>query len=1078
MLAIALASQVFAVSVDFYDEQQNNSSATGIRLRINNDSNVPINDAKLRYYFHRTSLPDSVDAYYVPYATVSKSYVNDTLAYFELSIPSIPVGFYPDMSGFSLALHDQNWSSWDKSKDYSYQVSSSLMENAKVVLLSGDNVIFGEAPDAQFVPESGILKISGLKFSDSSWLEIKNVGGSAVAMSEFQIVNANDSAFSLGNDSLAVNEILRICQNQAACGDAEKTLVNSVFGWDSTGEAILKKDTSMASYVAWGEPGLHAAAAVEVGLWNDSLDYFPAETHVQQYNADYIKNTFFRLKSNKSGTNTDDWFAFTSNDNPAKANSVPLPIKTSANQPVYKLIPGENDVLFSWLPVQGVNSYRVIVRDQNGNDVHNLNTSSTSVSLALAPGNYDWTVIGDDEFKIYDDIEVGKRYHDVNIDVVEANIDTSIFKQIKIHKIKARRDTRMLNLAYLEKTNEYSWDRPNLESDVVEREESLRCWAIAIEVLNHSYGGNLTQDEIVYKGKINPKEPLLSPLYGAGATKNESIETLKWALNIKNFDDLHYGDGAPSYETVKYAIDHDKLVLVSVPQHDMVIYGYVGDADNYAFYYAFDGNNNGKIITSLNYKGPINYYLIPYAIRNNVTMSDSRIHKDSDGDGITDFEEEERFHTFPLLVDSDNDGIEDKREIYNYTRNVKEFDVDKAVYYVFDIYNCKCINSDNKPIICPICFDFDRIREKADKNENKIYAERDPDDDDDGIEDGLSDYNISSKVIIENMDLPDDYTIFAREYVAINDNVKCYNSQSESESYCKIASADEDIFSYDSPYTPVSIGARAHVGDIDFCNRGFVYQKYPNIRNKMTLRNSSVVHGDVNAYVAERLTSYKKYDNNDDIGREKYLKSLNISDFIDRYNGSSIFGDININFAYRWKNFIYYFSTEMPPIPETQILHVRKGETYNLKDGDQYKILRVQAGGTLIIEPGEMFVDSILQIDASAAIRFKEPGKGTILHTNGKILWHTYKSEPATNTQYWINVAKGFKLAHHSSQKFYLEGMWAGTIYAPKAKVIMGQATKNIYGRVLARDVVVHQFAKVYRVDFNPTDAAQVAYAF
>ena len=126
----------------------------------------------------------------------------------------------------------------------------------------------------------------------------------------------------------------------------------------------------------------------------------------------------------------------------------------------------------------------------------------------------------------------------------------------------------------------------------------------------------------------------------------------------------------------------------------------------------------------------------------------------------------------------------------------------------------------------------------------------------------------------------------------------------------------------------------------------------------------------------------------------------------------------------------------------------------------------------------EMFVDSILQIDASAAIRFKEPGKGTILHTNGKILWHTYKSEPATNTQYWINVAKGFKLAHHSSQKFYLEGMWAGTIYAPKAKVIMGQATKNIYGRVLARDVVVHQFAKVYRVDFNPTDAAQVAYAF
>lgn len=70
VLAMALASHSFAASVDFYDEQQNNPSATGIRLRINNDSNVPINNAKLRYYFHRTSLPYVVDGYYIPNATL------------------------------------------------------------------------------------------------------------------------------------------------------------------------------------------------------------------------------------------------------------------------------------------------------------------------------------------------------------------------------------------------------------------------------------------------------------------------------------------------------------------------------------------------------------------------------------------------------------------------------------------------------------------------------------------------------------------------------------------------------------------------------------------------------------------------------------------------------------------------------------------------------------------------------------------------------------------------------------------------------------------------------------------------
>jgi hypothetical protein len=398
MFAIVLASQAFAVSVEFYDEQQNNPSATGVRLRINNDSNSPINNAKLRYYFHKSSQPYAVDGYYLADATMAVTDVNDELAYFEISIPSIPVGYYPDMAGFSLALHNADWSSRDKTQDYSYQVSTSLAENIKVVLLSGDDVLFGVGPNAQSEPEQGIVKISGLKFSDSSWLEIKNAGNAAVALSEFQLVNTNDSVFSLGNDSLAVNEILRICQNQAACGNVGKTLVNSVFGWDSIGEAFVKRDSSMVSYVAWGQAGIHAAAAVEAGVWSDSLDFFPKETHVQSFNVDYTKNAFFRLKSNKTGGNTDDWFAFTSNDDPAETISAPLPIKTSANQPVYKQIPGENEVLFSWLPVKGINSYRIIVRDQNGNDVHNLNTSGTSVSLALAPGNYSWTVIGDDKF--------------------------------------------------------------------------------------------------------------------------------------------------------------------------------------------------------------------------------------------------------------------------------------------------------------------------------------------------------------------------------------------------------------------------------------------------------------------------------------------------------------------------------------------------------------------------------------------------------------------------------------------------------------------------------------------------------
>lgn len=1069
VLAMALASHSFAVSVDFYDEQQNNPSAIGIRLRINNDSSAPITNAKLRYYFHRTSLPYVVDGYYIPNATLSTNNVNDTLAYFELDIPSVPTGYFPDIAGFSLALHNSDWSSRDKSRDYSYKTSSMLMENSKVVLLSGDNVLFGESPNAQTVLEPGILKISGLKFSDSAWLEIKNVGASTVALSDYRLVNANDSVFSLGNDSLAVNEVLRICQNQAACGEASKTLVNSVFGWDSIGEAILKKDSSMASYVAWGGPGLHAAAAVDAGVWTDFLEYFPAESHVQQYNADYIKNTFFRLRPKKSGMDTGDWFSFTSNDNPAKANSFPIIVKTTPRYTV-KIIPGENNVLFSWRYENGIDLYRIIVFDQNGNEIYNLNTTSTSILLPFTPGDYSWTVIGEDEYLI-SYFGNSRNITQTNLLKIELSNITGPRKLLNIPIIKGRRDTRMLNLGYLDHISDYSWDRPNLESNKIEDMEETRCWAIAIELMNHIYGGDLTQDEIVYKAQFHKDDPYIIPLYGLGGEVESDPETgkpigtvpktLMWALNLNNVDDLNYAEGSPSYEVVKNAIDMGggKPIYVNTPGHSMVIYGYVGTADNYAFYYAFDGNNNGYLTTSLNYTTPIVSYFIPNVIYGNVVMSDYRIHFDSDGDGITNFEEEERFHTDPHNPDTDNDGIEDKREIFNYTRLSGHSDDKGQRDTPYDGYPNVSINGKSRKH--PLFTAYVGIRNKGDKNANDIFAESDSDDDGDGMDDGLyiGHHKDLSDFHINNMDIPGDYTIFGREYVAINDNVKCFDTQEESNSYCNIYSSDEDIFSYyDVTYSPVSIGVQAHVGNINYCNRG-KSAYYPNIREKAFLRSNATVHGNVNI---------------------SHINSENsISEYISMQKGSSIQGEVNFHKMTYWENnFIYTYSTDMPSIPQNQTKLVQNGETYHLKDDDKFSSLKVQSGGTLIIEPGEMFVDKLLQIDANATIRFAEPGKGTILHTNGQIIWHTYNSEPTSNTQYWINVAKGFKLAHHSSQKFYLEGMWAGTIYAPKAKVILGQVTKTIYGRFLARDVVVHQFAKVYRVDFDPTDAVQVSYAF
>lgn len=1078
---LALISQVLAISIDFYDEQQNNSAIVGIRIRINNDTNVPITNAKIRYYFHRSSSPYKVECYYLAGATMNVTNVNNELAFIELDIPSIPQGHYPDMAGFSLALHHENWTPWDKDADYSYSATSIFTENSKIVLFSNDEIVLGEAPATEQRQNSDKITFSGLRFSESPWIEIKNIGLTGVNLSNYTLVGLDDSAYALGDDSLGVGEVLRICKNQIDCDGIANSLILTDANWTDKGEAFLRKDSSMVSYMAWGEAGVHAAEAQEMGLWKNSSAYFTSEIAIDDFDVSYIKNRFFRLMPNKDASDIGNWFSFSSNDNPAIIAPIPLPIKRTANKPVIRRIPGEPDILFSWTPVDGIDEYRFILRDQNQNVVVDQITAMTSLKIPLAQGNYSWTVLGRDEFSdpIYYVTDNGDSVIQIyeNIGIEDANINTDIYKQLQIQRLAARRDTRMLNLGYMGESYKYSWDRPNLEATSYEPHENSRCWAVAIEVMNHYYGGNLTQDEIVYRAKFKENDPLLSPFYrdagvmeidsATGALVGSTSETLKWALHVNS---LNYQEGAPSYATVKNAIDHGKLVFIGVHEHNMVIYGYVGDASDYAFYYAFI-DNDGNVGNSLFYDKPILKYAIPDVVYGNVEMSDIRVHRDSDNDGITDFEEEERFHTNPLLVDSDNDGIEDKREIYNYTAwATNNSSLSTNPYW-------PSINSnEGKKLTNPLYRDFNKIYNEADRNKNNILAENDPDDNGDDIEDGLKG---SNSVI--RMDVPDDFTIFGREYVMINDGVKCYNTEIESDAYCNIASSDENIFSYDISYAPVTIGARAHVGRIDVRKQN-TPKKGPGTTSKPVLRSSAVIHNNLNLYaVSDNTTELVKlsegYNNLDSI-TTAYMQSLKISDYITMQQNASVEGCINLSYSYKWKrNYTYEYNCYMPQIPENRGKIVRGGETYHLSDRDAFSTLRVESGATLIIEPGEMFVDKLLQIEPNATVRFAEPGKRTILHTNGDIIWRPYNSEDASNIQYWTNVARGFMLAHHSSRRFYIEGLWAGSIFAPKAKVILGQVNKTIYGRVLARSVIVHQFAKVFRVDFDPVDDMQVVYS-
>ena len=88
----------------------------------------------------------------------------------------------------------------------------------------------------------------------------------------------------------------------------------------------------------------------------------------------------------------------------------------------------------------------------------------------------------------------------------------------------------------------------------------------------------------------------------------------------------------------------------------------------------------------------------------------------------------------------------------------------------------------------------------------------------------------------------------------------------------------------------------------------------------------------------------------------------------------------------------------------------------------------------------------------------------TILHVNEHIQWNT-----VIENRNFDAVAEGFKLYYYGSERFFVHGVWAGTLIAPNAKLVLGQThNKVLYGQFYGKGVVVHQYSKVYKVPFNP----------
>lgn len=229
------------------------------------------------------------------------------------------------------------------------------------------------------------------------------------------------------------------------------------------------------------------------------------------------------------------------------------------------------------------------------------------------------------------------------------------------------KDTNMLCLEGCNERGDHPWDAPHARRDV---HGNTYCYSAATAMIANYFlgtlnpGKTLSQDRISFTYGEHYAAIGYPPdfAFKHGGTSGHALD---WAL------DPNGGDcSGASFTDLKNYIDDGRPLAVAWGGHYRVIDGYRDDAGN-EFVHILDPwpvtepSDSDKWMLFSNIPSGYYCYAAP-ANPTSVKFDEPEIWMDSDGDGIVDFDEINRFGTDPFNADSDFDGVMDKEDIREY----------------------------------------------------------------------------------------------------------------------------------------------------------------------------------------------------------------------------------------------------------------------------------------------------------------------------------------------------------------------------------------------------------------------------
>ena len=319
-----------------------------------------------------------------------------------------------------------------------------------------------------------------------------------------------------------------------------------------------------------------------------------------------------------------------------------------------------------------------------------------------------------------------------------------VWHLIGVRHIQQHKDTQMVCLDGCPMNGRTPWDREHPTGLLAGGHNDWYCLRACLSMIAASAGHRLSQDRITYyifeeagtasQGAVHTGEignPFGDMGHGLGTDSEDLLLAIDWLYNSTGahrapysssiFDDNDRSD----MDTVKEYIDDNRPLICDTSRardiHSTVVDGYAviefsssGTLHRENYIHMIDpweasGSPDAARWVAFD-SSTCNYMNFPPTSGSPMREDEPSIGRDSDGDGLCDFDETQRFGTDPNNPDTDGDGLEDKIDMLGYLFNAA------------GSYN----------------------RRNPDLDGDDKNKERDPDNDhsgDTGVNDGCEDYN-------------------------------------------------------------------------------------------------------------------------------------------------------------------------------------------------------------------------------------------------------------------------------------------------------------------------------------------------